>query len=423
MHSKSTLAAALVLTTAALAAADPPAAAPHANSGKLQIVSQNSTDAEPAIHMASYAGAQGQTLLGRTSISRDFGRHWETFSTTPDFAAGLPFGYRRENFPAVFDSNTGRILLAYNALDTPGLDPNAIEPPGSLEGYYLRYRVSADGGRTWLFDEPIVQAGHNEANPLPGIQKGKNGVFFGDIGSTPLFTRKGEILVPVETCLLGPDGKLATPGGGFTYHEVTVLCGVWQNDARIDWRTSAHIIGDPQQTARGIFEPTLAEFPDGRILMIMRGSNERGSDYSLPGHKWRSVSQDGGHSWSKPEPWTDTSGKMLPSPSSMSQLLRHSSGRVFWFGNLSSDAIRGNSPRWPLIVAEVDPNTLTLLTDSIVVIDTRRDTDPEVVDISHFRTQEDLSSHEIVLTYPRALNNYQSIRWISCRLAGPSSIE
>lgn len=103
----------------------------------------------------------------------------------------------------------------------------------------------------------------------------------------------------------------------------------------------------------------------------------------------------------------------------MSQLFRHSSGRVFWFGNLTSSAIRGNAPRWPLVVAEVDPMSLRVTADSLVVIDTRGEDDPEIVDLSHFRAQEDLSSNEILLTYPRALNNYQTVEWITCRLAVP----
>jgi hypothetical protein len=53
----------------------------------------------------------------------------------------------------------------------------------------------------------------------------------------------------------------------------------------------------------------------------------------------------------------------------MSQLLTHSSGRIFWIGNISSANCRGNHPRHPLVIGEVDPESLLLTRDSVVELD------------------------------------------------------
>ena len=72
--------------------------------------------------------------------------------------------------------------------------------------------------------------------------------------------------------------------------------------------------------------------------MVLRGSNDRRPE--LPSWRWIAFSSDGGRRWTPPEPWTYDQGEAFFSPSACSQLLRHSSGRLFWLGN-----INGESPR------------------------------------------------------------------------------
>src|SRR5690606_29493346 len=107
--------------------------------------------------------------------------------------------------------------------------------------------------------------------------------------------------------------------------------------------------------------PTIARLGDGRLLMVMRGSNDTwppqelgDPERYLPGYKWHSLSDDGGRTWSTPAPWTDTNGRNFYSPSSCSQLVPHSSGRLFWFGNVTPRNPIGNGPRYPMAMAEVD---------------------------------------------------------------------
>lgn len=349
----------------------------------------------------------GEESMPNGFYSPDNGRTWVRLPANPDFDSKLPHGYRRENFPVFVDYSNGKIVKVVPSLDTPGLDPAIVEPPIALEAYYLRYRVSVDGGKTFLFDEPIVQKGKTPENPFEGVYRGKNGIFMGDVGSQLIRTRQGRIIIPAQACKLGPDGKLWSPGGGFTYTDVIMIIGRWRKDNRLEWEISQPIEADPARSTRGMIEPMVVEMPDGRLLCVMRGSNGGSKDpeFKIPSYKWYSVSADGGYHWTKPEPWTYDDGTPFFSPSAMSQLLKHSSGRYFWIGNINETNSRGNNFRYPLVIGEVHPQTLKLIKSTVIVIDTKRPEEPGV-NLSHWWGFEDRETKEIVIVGARFSQDY-----------------
>lgn len=398
----------------------------------LRIVSRQETSEMPPLHATIfgsasgasgiYLSAKGLTLRSGDMVSDDNGKTWRKQPMTPDLYAGLPRGYRRNPVTSVLDHQTDRLLTIVNALDVPDLDPTINEPRIALNTYYLRYRVSADGGMSWAKEGPIIVKGRYDAiHPVPGVEIGKNSFYLGDLGCIPIITRKGRILVPAQATLLGPDGKLANPGGGYTYMDVVILIGKWKRDHSIEWKMGGRVEADPASSSRGMFEPTLAELPDGRIMMVMRGSNDgkikKGE--RIPGYKWVATSSDGGKQWTKPVPFTFEDGQPFYSPSSMSTLFRHSSGRIFWFGNMTEQNPEGNLPRWPLAVAEVDPGGISLIRKTLVILDKEQPEDVKRgrLDISHFSILEDRETGEIVLTYPRNHGSYKEREWVTLRLA------
>jgi hypothetical protein len=155
--------------------------------------------------------------------------------------------------------------------------------------------------------------------------------------------------------------------------------------------------------------------------MVMRGSNGGTADprYELPSHKWYAVSRDGGETWTTPEPWGYDDGELFFSPSSMSTLFCHSSGRCFWVGNLTPANCRANSPRWPLVIGEVDPRTLKLRRQSVLTLDTEQPEDCTQgrLDLSHFTLLEDRETGEILVTCPRAHDSYRKYEWATYRVA------
>lgn len=398
--------------------AEHPLSSATGESARLKLASYQVTPKPAPIHGALYTDDKQPHLVAGNRASTDNGRTWQSFTPTPDFRAGLPAGYRRNPVTSVYDSHTNRLLTIVNALDTPGLNPRAIEPRISLKTYYLRYRVSTDGGKTWLFSERMLQDGDfTDEKPFPAIHIGRNSLFLGDRGSFPLVTSKGKILVPIQATVAGEKGELYNPAGANTYTDVFLAIGSWQEDGRIRWTSSERVTLPAERSTRGVIEPTLVETDDGRLLMVMRGSNER--QPKLPAYRWFSVSSDGGRTWTSPEPWTWQDGAPFHSPSSMSTLRKHSSGRILWVGNMCVENANGNSPRYPLVAAEVDPKSLQLIADSLIVLDTRRPADEKRgrLDLSHFHVMEDRESGEWVVTYPRSYNSYRSREWAEARVS------
>jgi len=397
-----------------------PAQAQQSDPDGIRIVNGQITLAKPNLYSAVYAEAEGTRIVGVVPglESDDNGLTWTSRPPEPNFYAGLPYGYRRNPVTAAVDPNTDRLITIVNSLDTAGLDPGVMEPRIALSEYYLRYRVSNDGGRTWLFEDPIVHegSGYTQKHPFEGIEIGTNAMFLGDRGSIPLVTNSGRILVPVQATMLDGDGNFWNPTGQNTYTDVFVAQGTWNGQGRLDWTASERVQGDPALSTRGMIEPTLAQFGDGRILMVMRGSNA--GNYSLAGTRWYSISQDDGDTWTDPQPWTYEDGQSFYSPSSMSTLVTHSSGRVFWVGNLTPQNPSGNLPRYPVVMGEVDPNTLTLMHDSVIEVDgmLAQDEDRGRLDLCHFTIVEDRLREQFVLTYPRNHNYYTETEWATVRL-------
>ena len=203
------------------------------------------------------------------------------------------------------------------------------------------YALSADGGRSFFHEAPIIQQGegYDRWHPIDGVHTGRNA--FTGLG-TPL-ARDGGLLFPVSRTALDADGRYFNPYGS-SYIETGCLAARFSGD-RLVAESVAWIIPDPERTTRGIFEPTLAALDGGRLLMVMRGSN--GGRTELPAHKWCSISEDEGRTWTRADPWTYEDGERFFSPSSISHLVPHSDGRLFWFGNISARNADGQQPPLP----------------------------------------------------------------------------
>ena len=273
------------------------------------------------------------------------------------------------------------------------------DPMEGMTNWYPQYRLSTDGGRTNCVDEQVIQRGYSPDHPFECVWVGKNSMMIGDITCRPIRTRQGRILVPVAIAPLGPDGECYNPGGGYTYHEAAVLIGAWIDECRIEWDISQIVANDPTKSTRGCDEPTIAEMPDGRILMVIRGSNDVKPD--LPCYKWYSVSEDGGYTWSQVRPWTYTDGANFFSPASCSQLLQHSNGRYYWIGNITQGNPRGNRPRYPMTIGEVDPESLMLIKDTVITIDDRQEGEDEATMLSNFMAHEDRQTSDIIVHMSR----------------------
>lgn len=342
----------------------------------------------------------GAIVVNKYQRSLDGGATWSALPIL--IPTVLPSGGHRERSTMFYDPVTGKLITIVNAYD---VDLGSVkEPAGAMSQYYLRYSISSDFGMTWTDDE---------ITPIPGVTRGLNAIFQGDIGSKPI--RCGNaILVPASITVLGPDGKLLSPGGnGSWFCDTAILRGTWGSTGKLSW-TMARIPGDASKSIRGFQEQTLATLKGGRLMCVMRGSNGGLTDpkYLLPSRKWVSYSGDGGLTWTAPVAW-DYASSPLVSPSSMSTLFNHSSGRVFWIGNDSDQPnVQGSLPRYPLSMIEVDSRTGRPMRSTRVILASKTPADVAKgrLDISPPWVCED-SSGRIVVTFPVNHDAYKYREW------------
>ena len=320
--------------------------------------------------------------------SHDYGRTW---SAPTEMRTGerRPDGMLRRQPRAGFVDSKGRYIEFWieGILKTD-------DPLEGLHTWNVYYRVNFGPPRQLIH----VGAEFDARHPLPGVWTGKNCVMLGDVACVPVTGPDGGIMLPVQITPLGPDGNLSNPGGGYTYTDCAVLHGRFEG-AKLRWEMSELIKAGPVRSTRGMDEGTLGFLDDGRVLTVLRGSNDKRPE--LPSRRWFSMSSDGGHRWTDPQPWTYTNGEPFFSPSACSQLLRHSSGRLFWLGNITPENPRGNRPRYPFVIGEVDRRSGLLIGESVRAIDTLHPGEDPILSLSNFFAREDRRTREIAVHMTR----------------------
>lgn len=261
---------------------------------------------------------------------------------------------------------TGRMVQIANVIGV-----GQAETVAGVNNQQVWYRVSTDGGETFTALAPIVQQGHAALHPLPGVRVGVNG-YWPSVSSLVELSN-GQLVVPVSYWPL--DGRgLPTitryPVASFSVS--AVLLGTW-NATRDDlsWRLSERVFVPETHSTRGANEPAVAELRGrpGTLMMLCRGSNEHAPEQAA--RRWLAISHDYGATWSEPRPFCYDDGTCFYSPSAASDLVRAGNGRLYWIGNVALTNARGNAPRYPLQVGEVDESSLALIRSSVITIDDR----------------------------------------------------
>ncbi|MEP7364650.1 MAG: sialidase family protein, partial [Acidobacteriota bacterium] len=323
------------------------------------------------------------------------GRTWsapEERITGEKTAKGMIRRHTRAGFA---DPHTGWFLDFW----TEGTLPND-DPLEGLRQWNIFYRISRDGGRTFGPPIQVIHKGaeYNATHSMPNVWTGKNCIMTGDNTCIPVAAPGGRILLPAQLSIANADGSLYNPGGGYTWTESALLHGVWRNGA-LEWVMSDRIAATPEVTTRGMVEPTIEFLDGGKLMMILRGSNDRKPE--LPSYKWICLSSDGGMTWTKPAPWTYDDGSHFFSPSACSQLVDHSSGRLYWLGNINPVNPRGNRPRYPFVIGEVDRRTGLLRRKSVRTVDTLQPGESDQLTLSNFYAREDRATKEVCVHMTR----------------------
>jgi len=216
------------------------------------------------------------------------------------------------------------------------------------------YTVSDDGGLTWDSPRQIVHSGDrcDKRRWMPGFDIDRHRAGFDQ----------------PHPVTLG-DGTLVF---GFTVETARYVThffrGRWDTGSHaMVWEASSGITVPPDVSFSGPCEPDLLSLGGQRLLATMRTQGIPAK--KVPTTRQCAVSGDGGRTWSRPEPLKYDDGTPVRVPAAISAFERDpASGRVFWFGNIQPGPVYGQTPRYPLTMAELDTKRLCILKDTVTVI-------------------------------------------------------
>ena len=360
----------------------------------------------------TYAAADGLTMLEirrgpdttQTWRSDDNGRTWALADETP-IESRAPGGLYAEtqSGPLFRDPDNGRIIRfkrenLFTAPRCERRDYFAFCKTVVENSYRAHYQVSADAGRTW--DEPrqLIERGEefNETHWAKDVTFREGCAV---LGEPPPFHKlpDGRIVFPCQVRTDAATDRYGTIQAGRFY-------GVWNDDATdLQWTSGGRVYG-------GGCEQTTAILRDGRMLNVMRAQGQITPYLFDLWLRPYSLSEDQGDTWSEPKPLTYDDGSGLTSPRSWSVLIRsESNGRLYWIADIlpaldteESAAIRDRyrgraDPRYPLAIAEVDEDTLTLKRDTLTTIQDREPHMPHWVRFSNYHVYNDRATGDLVL--------------------------
>ncbi len=222
----------------------------------------------------------------------------------------------------------------------------------------------------------------------------------------PIVLKDGDIAVPVSATvrkgceLAGLDVTRVFPNTPDIHRCVLVARGVYNKESgRYDFSYSNPVILNDLVSSRGIDEPQLVELASGRLLLVMRGSNLQYAPWKTriekgtPAFKWYAYSDDGGATFTGAMPWHFDNGEMVYSAATISAFLRSSkNGQLYWVGNVSDHTAYANGPRFPLHIAQIDETLGVPKRETLTVIDTKRESESDEIQLSNFSLMEDRES-------------------------------
>lgn len=257
---------------------------------------------------------------------------------------------------------------------------------------FTYYRLSRDLGKTWSDPKQLVYDDGERFDPNDPVKNGFLKKNQGYPGSTVLVHSNGTLIHCVAHTNAPGD-----PENDKRAWRLGSLCfiGKWdQKEKDYVWTAGQRVEVSPDLSSRGLMEPEVAELSGGRVLVVWRGSDTA----KTPGRKWYAVSADGGKTLSAVKEWQYDDGTRFYSPSSYHRMIRHSvTKKLYWVGNICADPPGGNSPRYPLVIAEVDEKGPALKRKTVTLIDDRKSDEGPGVQFSNFSLLEDRETHELVL--------------------------
>ncbi len=266
------------------------------------------------------------------------------------------------------------------------------------------FRISRDNGKNWSKPKQLrYEAGaeFDPENPLNPEFLNNNQSYLGN----NIIQHSGGKLIHIGTSINVPykntTGKSYDSRVPANARNIGSVCflGEWNEHTKdYNWKAGKPVWVPLEVSSRGLMEPDVTELTNGRILVVWRGSNTP----VTPGRKWFSLSDDGGLTLSPVAEWKYDDGSKFYSPSSIHRFIRHSvTGKLYWVGNICLTPPRGNGPRYPLVIAEVDESIPALRRKTQTVIDDKGAAESPKLHLSNFSLLENRETHDVEIYLTR----------------------
>lgn len=263
---------------------------------------------------------------------------------------------------------------------------------GGVYNNFSYFRLSGDLGKTWTTPKQLRYEAGEPFDPDQPVKPGFLRNNQGYTGNNILRHSNGTLIHCLAHAKAAGDGQNEK-----RVWKMGSLCfiGKWDTAANdYQWTAGKPVEVSPEVSSRGLMEPEAAELKDGRVLVVWRGSNTG----KTPGRRWFSLSSDGGKTLSPVQEWKYDDGSPYYCPSSFHRMIRHSvSKKLYWIGNICATPPSGNSPRYPLVIAEVEETIPALKKKTVTVIDDRRPGQGAGIQFSNFSLLENRETHALEL--------------------------
>ncbi len=269
-------------------------------------------------------------------------------------------------------------------------------------------RLSEDNGHTFGSPELLkYEAGDNlnQKNILNPKYLENNTAY---PGQSIFRHSNGSLIIPVTNARIPADvndepvSKAHWPTKG----TIGSLCfiGRWDKKRdKYDWKAGKPVWLPRTIAYNGLLEADVAELTDGRVLIVWRITKTKNS----AAHKWLSVSNDGGMTFSKPKVLGYSDGSKCFSTSTFHRLFRsQKTKKLYWIGNITpTNPTNPGHPRYPLVIVEIDEATLSLKKNTVTEIDTRQKGEGEMMQLSNFWLIENQKTLELEIYLTRLYEN------------------
>jgi hypothetical protein len=326
-----------------------------------------------------------------------------TWHESPDQSTEHPdhlAGRRRQVSLHALDASRNALISLHCTYDVdPSQDSFAPGILRRLSGK-LWYEISFDAGKTWSHTRQVIdhRPGHDDAHWAPDIAYGRSGAAI-DLAA-PIWLPDGSLLfgLTLQSALL-PHEQRANPNQPGR-RGVAYIQARW-NPAGTDllWTMGGSVILTAEQSHEGCAEPTAASLPGNRLFNVVRCQGM--PDKNVYSTRYTTLSLDSGATWSTPTPLLYDDGQPVFTPASLSSFIHSAkTNRWYWLANILPSPVHGQTPRYPLTIAQFNPDTLRIIKASVRPIQERNPGLPDQVRYTNWGLYEERNTGDLIMTLP-----------------------